>query len=344
MSDLVSLSLDRNQLNGSVPPELGKLALLQALYLSENQLSGSIPPELGNLTSLIVLDLSENQLSGPLPRELGKLTSLEYLYLYENQLNDALPSDAYYCNPMISMIRGKQCAENDEFDRLLVEPPSQQSERAPIALVLQLRPLMREREVVVEDRSGETVQSRRAVLSPNRHESGKISLESQRNRIGHGLAKSGIVGLVGDRRRRRHQLAEIVEPMYLGRHRWVISGRVTRQACGSGWFSLPTRIYCQTRLIVQSRILPSSCARMTTMRPSPQSLGNTTFPQNLLQFPDTCKEDMDTWHLSRVLRNYIPRFLVWPMALFKFWTGGGNIMDLSFLGLSTSSGQPDSTG
>ncbi|MDM8566892.1 hypothetical protein QUF74_14720 [Candidatus Halobeggiatoa sp. HSG11] len=46
------------------------------LNLSTNQLNGSIPPEIGNLTSLTSLDLIGTQLSGSIPTEIGNLTSV----------------------------------------------------------------------------------------------------------------------------------------------------------------------------------------------------------------------------------------------------------------------------
>jgi Leucine-rich repeat (LRR) protein len=85
------LSLNNNQLSGSIPPELGNLASLERLYLQCNQLSGSIPPELGNLASLQVVFLYMNQLSGSIPPELGNLASLREVYLHSNKLSGSIP-------------------------------------------------------------------------------------------------------------------------------------------------------------------------------------------------------------------------------------------------------------
>ncbi len=59
------LSLSRNQLSGSIPPELGNLSGLATLDLSYNQLSGSIPPELGNLYRVVEVRLNGNDLCLP---------------------------------------------------------------------------------------------------------------------------------------------------------------------------------------------------------------------------------------------------------------------------------------
>ena len=90
---VTSLTLSGNQLNGSIPPELGNLTNLQYLWLHGNQLSGSIPPELGNLTNLISLYLYRNQLSGQIPPELGNLANLTDLRLNSNYLSGQIPPE-----------------------------------------------------------------------------------------------------------------------------------------------------------------------------------------------------------------------------------------------------------
>ncbi len=89
---VTQISLDNNQLSGSIPPALGDLSNLQFLNLIGNQLSGSIPPELGNLSALTTLYLFSNQLSGIIPLELGNLSNLIYLSLGLNQLSGEIPS------------------------------------------------------------------------------------------------------------------------------------------------------------------------------------------------------------------------------------------------------------
>ena len=77
--NVVTLELEHNQLSGTIPPELGRLAFHTDLDLSHNQLSGPIPPELGDLGALGSLDLSFNMLSGRIPSELGNLSNLGLL-------------------------------------------------------------------------------------------------------------------------------------------------------------------------------------------------------------------------------------------------------------------------
>ena len=89
-STLVRIDLPRNDLSGSLPPELGNLSGLRALVLWRNHLEGSIPFELGNLSALKRLNLIDNQLT-TVPPELGNLSALEGLWLSSNQLATVPP-------------------------------------------------------------------------------------------------------------------------------------------------------------------------------------------------------------------------------------------------------------
>ena len=47
-----------------MPPELGRLSQLKTLYMEKNQLEGTIPDTLANLASLEELNLLGNQFQG----------------------------------------------------------------------------------------------------------------------------------------------------------------------------------------------------------------------------------------------------------------------------------------
>ena len=87
------LELVENGLSGELPPEIGSLSNLHALYLDGNQLSGEIPPELGGLMYLSGLYMSGNRLSGEIPSEFGDFENLTELYLDGNRLNGEIPSE-----------------------------------------------------------------------------------------------------------------------------------------------------------------------------------------------------------------------------------------------------------
>jgi len=103
---VVSLFIkDKNNLNGTIPPELGNLNGLRELRLRSNNgltndnppdtlnggLRGSIPAELSNLTNLAFLDLRGNQLTGTIPPELGNLNELIEFSLAGNKLTGTIP-------------------------------------------------------------------------------------------------------------------------------------------------------------------------------------------------------------------------------------------------------------
>ena len=82
-----------NDLQGTIPAELGELTALTYLELSRNALTGTIPFQLGQqLTSLTKLSLSENQLTGSIPSTIGDLApALNTLYLWSNRLTGTIP-------------------------------------------------------------------------------------------------------------------------------------------------------------------------------------------------------------------------------------------------------------
>ncbi len=85
------IRLYRNNLVGTIPPELSDLERLSRLQLASNRLTGAIPPQLGQLSRLSYLGLFNNRLEGPVPPELGDLASLTHLELDRNPLTGPLP-------------------------------------------------------------------------------------------------------------------------------------------------------------------------------------------------------------------------------------------------------------
>ena len=100
---VIELSLNENQLRGSIPAELGILAKLDILSLYDNELSGQIPAQLGNLPKLRMLDLKESQLSGQIPPELGNLANLRELNLSINRLSGPIPPELGRLSRLISL-------------------------------------------------------------------------------------------------------------------------------------------------------------------------------------------------------------------------------------------------
>ena len=70
------LDLERNNLDGVLPPEIGLLSDMDALELVGNRLGGPIPSEVGWLTALRTFNLLGNHWTGALPTTVGLMTNL----------------------------------------------------------------------------------------------------------------------------------------------------------------------------------------------------------------------------------------------------------------------------
>ena len=92
LTNLTLLSLASNQINGSIPLEIGNMRKLRHLDLHNNSLAGLIPSTIGCLTELVFLDFSVNNLVGSIPPYLGHSTNLRYLDIHSNQINGSINS------------------------------------------------------------------------------------------------------------------------------------------------------------------------------------------------------------------------------------------------------------
>ena len=85
------LFLFNNNLNGTLPSEIGDLTELESLNFNSNQLSGKIPNEIGNLVNLTYMQMAYNQFSGPFPTAICNLTQLTSLALNGSPFEDTIP-------------------------------------------------------------------------------------------------------------------------------------------------------------------------------------------------------------------------------------------------------------
>ncbi len=115
LKNLESLTLDNNDLNGTIPmwspylthlsylnlmsnrftsfgTDLFNLSDLETLTLNSNALSGEIPDALYSLSSLKSLRLENNNLNGTLSDKIGQLNKLTYLDLSKNNLTGSIPA------------------------------------------------------------------------------------------------------------------------------------------------------------------------------------------------------------------------------------------------------------
>eukprot|EP00929_Paragymnodinium_shiwhaense_P108214 TRINITY_DN74540_c0_g1_i1.p1 TRINITY_DN74540_c0_g1~~TRINITY_DN74540_c0_g1_i1.p1 ORF type:complete len:379 (-),score=83.18 TRINITY_DN74540_c0_g1_i1:13-1149(-) len=81
---LRSLSASRNRLI-ALPSNLRRFKFLHTLELDRNQILGSFPAEVGSMTNLRVLTLSYNELRGRMPEEITRLRNIEIFDVSHNQ-------------------------------------------------------------------------------------------------------------------------------------------------------------------------------------------------------------------------------------------------------------------
>jgi Leucine-rich repeat (LRR) protein len=95
-----------NELEGTLPVELGDLLDLEHLSLFYNDVTGTLPERLKALKYLTFLAIEDNDLTGSIPTWIYQLTNLEYLALGDNDLTGSIP---------------EICAENSKLKELSLE-------------------------------------------------------------------------------------------------------------------------------------------------------------------------------------------------------------------------------
>ena len=88
---VAGLTLERNNLTGTLPAALGHLDALTVLALGGNRLTGPVPAALGALANLAILTLGDNGLTGPIPAALGDLTGLRVARFAGNAVSGCVP-------------------------------------------------------------------------------------------------------------------------------------------------------------------------------------------------------------------------------------------------------------
>lgn len=89
---VTQISLDENNMRGSIPQELRHLDKLYGLDFDSNNLVGHFPGWVGSMKYLEKLDLDRNILSGPIPEELYSSTTLQYVDMDRNILSGTISS------------------------------------------------------------------------------------------------------------------------------------------------------------------------------------------------------------------------------------------------------------
>lgn len=88
---LAVLSLERNQITGSLTESISNCKYLTHVYLNGNRLSGKIPDSFSKLSNLKRLDISNNKFSGEL-LNLQKISGLLSFLAQDNQFTGEIPA------------------------------------------------------------------------------------------------------------------------------------------------------------------------------------------------------------------------------------------------------------
>lgn len=98
-----SLNLEKNNLQGKLPPDLSLLKYLTSLNLSGNNIFGGIPWTFGSMTALKELYLHNNLLSGEISLDFSRLSNLVDLNLSNNNLKGTIPNSLYSATSITRM-------------------------------------------------------------------------------------------------------------------------------------------------------------------------------------------------------------------------------------------------
>jgi len=111
--------LYKNNIQGTIPAELGNLKSLISLDLYNNNITGNIPRELGMMKSLVFLRLNDNHLTGPVPRELTKISSLKVIDVSNNDLCGTIPTSGPFEHIPLSNFDNNPRMEGPELQGLV---------------------------------------------------------------------------------------------------------------------------------------------------------------------------------------------------------------------------------
>ncbi|GLU18028.1 hypothetical protein SLE2022_343510 [Rubroshorea leprosula] len=90
---VVGIELEGQNLDGTLPPELGRFPFLRNIDLTRNYLSGPIPPEWGSMEKIEHISLLGNRLTGSIPKQIGNLRTLKTFTVEFNKLSGTLPPE-----------------------------------------------------------------------------------------------------------------------------------------------------------------------------------------------------------------------------------------------------------
>ena len=98
------IELGSNQLVGPIPQTFSRLSELRTISVSDNQLTGEIGTNIDGLTKLANLDLANNRFRGQVPHGLGGIPTLSYVRLSNNRFTGAFPTSFISLNNLHTLL------------------------------------------------------------------------------------------------------------------------------------------------------------------------------------------------------------------------------------------------
>jgi hypothetical protein len=80
-----------NNIQGSIPADLGLLTAMKRFNVFNNALTGTLPASIGQWTALTAFSVSSNALIGTIPASIGNWSQIQYAYFYINQFTGTMP-------------------------------------------------------------------------------------------------------------------------------------------------------------------------------------------------------------------------------------------------------------
>lgn len=100
---VTNINLDSNNLDGTLPAQIGQLSKLWSLDVKNNLITGGLPTDIRLLQTLYNLRLDYNNFSGNISKEIGQLQNLRILNLNSNNFSGSIPVELAQL-PLISSI------------------------------------------------------------------------------------------------------------------------------------------------------------------------------------------------------------------------------------------------
>ncbi|PRQ58428.1 putative non-specific serine/threonine protein kinase [Rosa chinensis] len=110
MSNMETLDVSKNNLNGSIPTSISKMKILTSLDLSRNYLSRNILRDWKGLQKLNTIDFFDNNLSGKIPNSMcSEIPSLHWLRISNNNFSEEIELSLRNCTKLFTLdLRGNK--------------------------------------------------------------------------------------------------------------------------------------------------------------------------------------------------------------------------------------------